>query len=121
MNKKGQGLPLTTIVVAILVIIVLVLVVTFFLGGFAGLTSKVKEIFFGTTAGTSLTLATQNCKTYCEQASLLPETMQPKSAYCTRLQKVDMSGDGEADSDMACEKDLGVNCPEIKCQAETKE
>lgn len=113
MNKKGQGLPLETIIVAILVIIVLVLVVTFFLGGFAGLTNRVKDIFFGTTAGSSTTLAVQNCRTYCEQAQLLPSvTLKENSPYCSTEIKVDTDNDGEADKIYTC-KGLEVTCDKV--------
>lgn len=114
MNKKGQGLPLNTIVIAILVVIVLILIVTFFLVGFGGLTDKIKGIFFGTTSGTDLTLATLNCNTYCERAEILPEATQSISSYCSSIQKVDTTKDGKADTDMSC-KDLGVVCPKVKC------
>ena len=119
MNKKGQGLPLETIIVAILVIIVLVLVITFFLGGFAGLTNRVKTIFFGTTAGIDTTLAVQNCRTYCDQAELLPESLQKDSPCCKSEQKIDTNNDGTweegVDAKRTC-KELGVTSADVKCE-----
>jgi hypothetical protein len=94
-NKKGESLPLNTVVVAVLVIIVLVVVVIFFLGGMGGMTSKIKSMFFGTLAGTDRAIAVQTCQTRCEQAMFLPD---PKSsAYCTSPFYIDDNNDGEAD------------------------
>ncbi len=99
MNKKGQDLPVTTIIVIILVVVVLVVVIAFFLGGTSSLTTQVKRIFFGTTAGYDLTLATQTCADRCEQAKNLPIGVRPRSAYCISSLAVDMNPlDGEADS-----------------------
>ncbi len=98
MNKKGQELPVTTIIVIILVVVVLVVIVAFFLGGTSSLTTQVKRIFFGTTAGYDLTLATQTCADRCEQAKNLPTANRGKSAFCTSPLAVDMNPlDGEAD------------------------
>mgnify|MGYP001558648144 CR=1 FL=1 len=98
-HTKGQGLPLTTIVIAILVIVVLVVLVAFFLGGATGVTRGIKRIFFGTTAGTDLTVAVENCRQYCEQAKVLPENLRTSSAYCTQYFNIDNNGDGEAEFD----------------------
>jgi len=98
MNKKGQGLPLTTIIVAILVVVVLVVIVAFFLGGTTGLTNAIKRVFFGTTAGSDLTLAVETCKQYCDQAETYPSVgLQQKSAFCTQYFRIDQNRDGEAD------------------------
>lgn len=98
-SKKGQGLPLNTIIIAILVIVVLVVVIVFFLGGFAGLSQKVKIIFFGATAGVDKTLAVQNCQTWCDQAKILPVSLRKTSAYCDQYQFVDMNNDGEVEKE----------------------
>lgn len=70
MNKKGQGLPMNTVIMTILVIVVLILVLTFLFGGFTGLSNKIRLIFYGSLAGTSKTLAIQNCNQYCSQLQL---------------------------------------------------
>ena len=98
MNKKGQGLPLTTIIVAILVVVVLVVIVAFFLGGTTGLTNTIKRVFFGTTAGTDLSLAVEACRNHCDRAASLPKSLQGSSAYCTTKFRIDKDGSGEADS-----------------------
>lgn len=97
MNKKGQGLPLNTVVIAVLVILVLVVVIIFFLGGFGGLTSKIKGTYFGTLAGTDEAIAVQTCQTRCEQVKLLPEGSRKTSAYCKSPFNIDKDHDGEAD------------------------
>ena len=122
MNKRGQGLPMNTVIVAILVIVVLVVVVVFFLGGFAGLSSKVKAIFYGTTAGTDLTLAVQTCESRCEQAMLLPKSTLGASAFCNAPFYLDTDNDGEAQKDADgkfvnyyCHgSTIGVKCPDLK-------
>ena len=97
MHKKGQGLPLTTIIVAILVVVVLVVIVAFFLGGATGLTNTIKRIFYGTTSGTDLSVAVEACRTHCDRAEGLPPSLQPTSAYCTQTFPIDTDRDGEAD------------------------
>lgn len=131
MNKRGQGLPMNTVIMAILVIVVLVIVVVFFLGGFSGLSTKVKAIFFGTTAGTDITLAVQTCETRCEQAQLLPVSLQKNSAFCNVPFNLDINGDGEAEfyikdkkkilSQYYCSGDkLGLSCEGVICTKQDK-
>lgn len=117
MNKKGQELPVTTIILIILVVVVLVVIVAFFLGGTSTLTGTIKRIFFGTTAGYDLTLATQTCTDRCEQAKNLPSDLRGKSAYCKSALNVDFKPvDGEADfyrdkRDQNKKKPIRYYCP----------
>ncbi len=98
MGKGGQGLPLTTIVIAILVVVVLIVLVAFFLGGSTQITDTIKRVFFGTTAGYDLNLAIQTCQSRCDSARDLPALSRPKHAYCTSSLAVDYNPvDGEAD------------------------
>ena len=98
MGKKGQGLPLTTIIIAILVVVVLIVIVAFFLGGTASITDTIKRVFFGTTAGYDLNLAIQTCQSRCEAAKELPATARTGHAYCQSGLAVDRNPiDGEAD------------------------
>ena len=108
MNKKGQGLPMNTVVMAILVIVVLILVLTFFFGGFTGLSNKIRLIFFGSLEGTSITLAEQNCDQYCTQLQLRANPNIETSAFC-KLRPVDEDEDGQADVSKNCEG-FGVSC-----------
>ena len=42
MERKGQGLPLNTIIIAILVVVVLVVVILIFVGSMSGVTKTLK-------------------------------------------------------------------------------
>ena len=97
MQKRGQGLPLNTIILFIIVVVVLIVVVAFFLGGATGVTTTIKKIFYGVTAGTDLSLAIENCKQYCAQSQGLPTDLRSTSAYCTRYEHIDKDNNGEAD------------------------
>ena len=139
MRKRGQGLPLNTIILAIIVVLVLVVVVAFFLGGFKGLTKTVKDVFFGTTAGTDKILAIQICQQRCDQAQVLPEKPEKErenSAFCKAPFKIDDNPrDGDADihegkfvewycfggSDQDDKKYLGVVCPEVVCSGQSSQ
>ncbi len=140
MDKKAQGLPLNTIIVAILVIVVLIVVLVFFLGGMGGMSTKIKSIFFGATAGVDKSLAIEYCRQYCIQAESLSESLQKSSMYCKKYFHIDEDGDGKADKDngnlirwycfegddsgevrylgVSCE---GVNCPKIREGTQSKE
>lgn len=117
MDKKGVEITLNTVIIGILVVLVLLVVTTFFLGGTAGLTRTVRDIFYGTTAGTSEVIAVQTCNARCDQAKLLPELSRSTSAFCTAKFDVDRSNDGEIQPDekgKSC-TDLQVICEEITC------
>ena len=106
MNKKGAELTLNTVIVGILVVVVLLVVITFFLGGTAGLTRTIRGIFYGTTAGTSETIAVQSCQNRCDQALVLPEATRSASAFCMQPFEIDKNNDGEADYDLVDGKKL---------------
>ena len=113
MNKKAQGLPMNTVVIAILVIVVLVLVIAFFFGGFTSLTTKISEVFYGSLAGTTKTLAIQQCNQYCSQLELQGADSGVGSAFC-RKRGVDLNEDGKIDDateNINCvNTNLGVSC-----------
>jgi len=88
-SKKGQGLPMNTIILAIIVIIVLVIIVVFFLGGTSSIAQKIKDIFLGATAGQDKELAVQFCNQYCDRGN--------EVAWCGHIFKVDTDGDGAAE------------------------
>lgn len=107
MDKRGAELTLNTIIIGILVVVVLLVVITFFLGGTAGLTRTIRGIFYGTTAGTSETIAVQTCQNRCDQALLLAtDAARMESAYCKRPFELDKNSDGEADFDLVNGKKL---------------
>lgn len=126
MNKRGVDLTLNTVIIGILVVLVLIVVVTFFLGGTAGLTRTVREVFYGTTAGTTEVIAVETCHQRCDQAKLLPQESQVNSAWCKAKFDIDRNNDGkvkdpEKDVDKTNKEigvvctDLGVTCSGITC------
>ena len=118
MNKKAQGLPMNTIVIAIIVIVVLVLVLTFFFGGFATLTEKIKAVFYPSISGQEETLAIQACDRYCGNLQLRTysdvadaQSRISTSSFCNK-RPVDLDGDGQVspnEKEIDCD-DLGVLC-----------
>ena len=95
LNKRGQGLSMTTIVVIILAILVLLVVSLIFLGGTTGLGQKIQDFFRGGEL-TSADVAVQNCLTWCDNAEMMSVANQPNSAFCTSVQSnVDINRDGE--------------------------
>lgn len=114
-SKRGQGLPLTTIIIAILVIVVLIVLVTFFFSGSTTITRSIRSIFYGTTAGTDMTLAVENCRFYCDQAKSLEADQVKSSAYCTKYFAIDQDNSGEADYNDDQKKDtyLRFFCADI--------
>ena len=120
MDKRGVDLTLNTVILGILVVLVLLVVVTFFVGGTTQMVNMVRGIFFGTTAGTSETLAVQTCNNRCDKALLLAtDPSRMNSAFCTQQFELDKNSDGEADYTMVegkkvleefyCPVDLPVN------------
>ena len=64
LNKKGQGLPINTIILIAVGLLILILFITFLLGGFKGLSgatnpnAQAMSAFFG------------SCQSYCATASV---------------------------------------------------
>ena len=96
-QKKGQGLPMNTVIITILVILVLVVVAAFFLGGTSNLVSKIREVFFGSISGVDLAFAASTCQQRCDQLELLPKNQLERSAYCKDYFNIDIDNDGEAE------------------------
>ena len=130
MNKKGAELPLNTLIVVILVVIVLIVVSVFFLGGTSSLSRSIRNIFYGTTAGTDVNLAVEICRNRCQDALALPtspESIRKNSAYCKSPFELDLDNDGKAeledpsDPNPATKKfkcndpEIGVSCSGITC------
>lgn len=61
MNKKGQGLPINTIILIAIGLLVLVLFITFILGGFKGLAPV--------TTSNGLSAFEAECNSYCTEAA----------------------------------------------------
>lgn len=66
MNKKAQGLNITTIIIVILAILVLVIVAVSFTVGMKEMVDKIKE-FFGMSTATSAEEAKNFCDVWCSQ------------------------------------------------------
>ncbi len=111
MDKRGQELSLNTLVIIILLVIALVVIAVFFLGGTSSLSKSIRSIFFGTTAGTDLSLAVETCQQRCEQAKSLPTGVQETSAYCKSTFNMDTDNDGNIDIVANCGGGtIGVKC-----------
>ncbi len=95
MNKRGQGLSMTMIIVIILAVLVLLVVALIFLGGTTGLAGRLRAIFLPQQA-IAADLAIQNCEQWCSIAETANDPS--KSAYCNSLQEgVDYDRDGNPD------------------------
>lgn len=94
MDKKGQGLPLNTIVIAIIVLIVLILVIVFFLGGFNVIIQSVKGLEPATE--TDAVAAQTKCSQLCIQAQSItnPDNWK-KTGYCKQVNTKDWDGSGK--------------------------
>ena len=95
LNKRGQGLSMTTIVVIILALLVLVVVAIIFMGGTGTVFDRIKNIF-SSQSQTSVDLAIQQCNSWCDIAQ--DATDPSKSSFCTAHQKwVDKNRDTKKD------------------------
>ena len=109
MNKRGQALPLNTLIIIILVVIVLIVVAVFFLGGTSKLSQSIRTIFYGTTAGTDVVLAREICEQRCESAK-----GGTTLAYCKLVQDIDRDGNGELEEGLTGNnKEIGVTCLQL--------
>ena len=92
LNKRGQGLSMTTIVVIILALLVLIVLAIIFLGGTGSVFDRIKNVFTGQSQ-TSVDLARQQCQTWCDIARSSSD--KPTTSYCQAPQKrVDVDRDG---------------------------
>lgn len=95
--KKGQGLPLNTIVIAIIVIVVLVAVIVFFTGGFGKIFAGTKG--FESATQTDVVGIQTKCSQLCIQAQSISDPKKWNStAYCKQVNAKDWEGDGKIDS-----------------------
>jgi len=113
MNKRAQGLPFSTIVIAAIVVIVLILVVVFTVGG---LGTTFRQI--GLQQSQDIDSVRVACQTACTRlqvnSQLTTEQFQ-NSDYCTNPYVIDLDDDGEFSP---TELDLRCHGPEINvpCQ-----
>ncbi len=114
MNKKGAELPMNALIIIILVVIVLIVISVLFLGGTSSLSRSIKSIFFGTTTGTDLNLAVEQCRNHCVNAQSLPAAARTVSGYCRVTYDLDMDGNGKIDA----EDKRGIHCKDVPISQE---
>lgn len=95
MSKRGQGLPVETIVIAAIAVIILLLVVGFATGALGGLFKRTTTIAQASEA--DITAAQTKCSQYCVSAQN-SRTLGLWSAttYCQKKFNFDFDGDGQA-------------------------
>jgi hypothetical protein len=106
MNKRGQGLPISFIVIAAIAALVLVLVIAFTIGGFGTFFGK---IFKGgeEAIGTDLDIARSTCSNLCQTSKAIQNTAQwSNSGYCIRTFNIDLNRDGVINATL----EAGMNC-----------
>lgn len=107
--KKGQGLPLRTVVVGALVLLVLVLVSGFFIPGVGNMFSSILNIV--PSGGQNMTYSTfrSKCQSYCStvQASFTSATQEgiSNTQYCNYNASVQDQGVLTCREEVSCEID----------------
>ena len=109
LNKRGQNLSITTIVVIILALLVLVVMAIIFTGGTATLQDTLRNIFGGSTAGTDIELAKSQCDNLCQLAN--PGNNPGNTGYCKATFNIKQS-DGSVLKSQTCMQ-IGVLCDKI--------
>ena len=124
-DKRGVELTLNTVIISILVVLVLVILIGFLLGGTGKAKDQIAELFGSSTTASSLSIAIEQCKIYCDQ---IEETGMNETAittnkenlpFCSHGFKIDANGDGEilgGENSVKCtESPLFVSCPHVTC------
>jgi hypothetical protein len=102
-NTKGQGLPLSFIVIAAISALVLILVIAFTIGGLGGFFKQI-TIAGG---GSDLSTVQSACQNACNTAQLSTSSAQFKSSdYCTKTYAIDLNKDGKITSG----NETGLHC-----------
>ncbi len=106
-NAKGQGLPLSFIVIAAISALVLILVVAFTIGGLGGFFKQI-TIAGG---GSELSTVQSACQNACNTAQLSTSLAQFKSSdYCSKTYAIDLNKDGK----IASGNETGIHCWDAK-------
>lgn len=111
LNKKGQGLQVSTVIIIILALLVLVILAVIVTGGFAEFAKKlglIKDTII------SLDDAKLKCQSWCNSPL---EDVRKK--FCGNSEddtfKIDANGDGKVDDiKYKCDQ-LGLKCPAVDC------
>ncbi|UCD03854.1 MAG: hypothetical protein JSW73_04920 [Candidatus Woesearchaeota archaeon] len=97
-NKKGQGISISFIVVAAIAALVLVLVIAFATGGLGKFFSSIFQAGEGGQGGIEVSTAQARCKELCTAAVNGGYGAWNDSNYCWDQFGIDMSGDGVINS-----------------------
>ncbi len=112
-DKRGVELTLNTVIIAILVVLVLIVLIGFFLGGTGKAKSQIQDLFGSSTSASSVSIAIEQCKIYCDQVkdSGMTAEQAKTSLYCTKSFKLDTNGDGVADLEGGSDsKEIDYKC-----------
>ena len=102
-NTKGQGLPLSFIVIAAISALVLILVVAFTIGGLGGFFKQI-TIAGG---GSDLSTVQSACQNACNQAQLFTNVNQFKNSdYCVKTYAIDLNKNGKLETG----NETGIHC-----------
>jgi len=97
MSKRGQGLPLNTIILLKLALLVLVFIVLFATGAFGTLFGQTKSVAGATE--TDIVAAQTKCSQWCLQSqNSKTEEEWTNSKFCKDTQLLDTNGDGTAEN-----------------------
>jgi len=118
MNKKGQGISMTYIIIAALALVVLITIIIFFTGGMQALIGGQKEVVEGVVPDWKIKTWTTRCEFACSQEN--------KVDFCETKFKAEEGADKyyvcNADNNKAeptdketTEEGLGIACDTITC------
>lgn len=112
-NSKGQGLPLSFIVIAAISALVLIIIIAFTISGGGSL---LKQII--TPAPTELGTVQVACNSFCERARVTVQTQDQykDSDYCTKTFAIDVNKNGKIEAG----NETGLHCsnttaPNVPC------
>jgi hypothetical protein len=108
-TKRGQSLPINTIVIAILALLVLVFVILFATGSFSSLFGQTKNI--GESSDTSIVAAQTKCAQWCLTAQGSKTTSEwTSSKFCKDTQLIDTDGDGASETYLCNSDVISATC-----------
>jgi len=108
-TKRGQSLPINTIVIAILALLVLVFVILFATGSFSSLFGQTQNI--AESSDTSIVAAQTKCAQWCltaQSSKTLGEWTSSK--FCKDIQLIDTNGDGESENYLCNSEVISAAC-----------
>jgi hypothetical protein len=119
MAKKGQGLPLSFIVIAAISALILVLVIAFTIGGLGGFFKQINI------AGSDeISVVRSTCSSACTSAQQLSSTVDQfaQSDYCRKTFTVDLDKNGKITTSKETPKgpvETGLRCYDASAYAQT--